>query len=849
MTLESGTVLAHYRLVEKIGEGGMASVWRAVDERLDREVALKLLPKHVAHNPEWLARFKREAKILAALEHPGIVTIHSVEDDGDHRFLTMALVRGRVLSQIIDDGALGLDEFLTLAIPIADAVAAAHERGITHRDLKPDNIMVGDAGQVKVLDFGLATRTAPGDTSITEEGQIIGSTRYMSPEQALGQPSDARSDVFALGTVFYEMLSGCRPFDGDSAGAVLSAIIRETPVPVTQHNHAVPRKLARIIGRCQEKKPAQRYADARELHAELEALARGAPSEVAPAPRTARWPMAALLGVLILAIAYILSRGGAGGRRTIVVLPLRNLGAISDAYFAFGMTEEITTRLAAVRGLGVISRTSAGRYAEGKKSVREIGDELDVEFVLSGSVRWDAASLRVRVTSELSRVSDEMLVWSDSYDALLDDIFDVQSDIARKVVHQLDIKLVSRERDALERKPTGNMRAYQAYLRGLEARFFDPSLACTMFERAVREDPGFALAWAQLARTRAWLHHSYADTTSDANLRKARTALDEATRLAPELPAVHLAEGFYLLGQRDYDAALRIFESVAQTLPNDTDVAVAIGLIHWRTGKFEQVLAESERALRLDPRNGDILGTIGDTLRALRRFEDADAWLARAIGMFPGERAFYAKRAENLVAWTGDTSRAREVLAAAPQSERAYREWTRIEWIDRNYDAALGRLDAAALKQPRDKMIASVLRAATLRLAGREDEAKSAFESLRMRLSFVTGVAGVTGTNATARLLLALAYSGLGRHEDAIRTAEAAVAQDAQDRVFGPLMEEVLAGIHVRAGRPGPALELLERLFDTSYQEAITRPLLRRDPTWDPLRDDPRFLALIAPRD
>ncbi len=418
MPVGPGHTLLHYRLVEKIGEGGMGVVWKAADTKLDRQVALKILPAELAADPDRRHRFEREAKAIAALNHPNIVTIHSVEEaDGVH-FLTMELVRGMSLADAISKEALPLGRFFDLAVPIADALSEAHRSGITHRDLKPQNVMVTPEGRVKVLDFGLAKLREAGRTgkdatqlptaSVTQEGKILGTVAYMSPEQAEGKPVDHRSDIFSLGILLYEMATGRRPFRGDTSMSILSSIIKEEPQSVTAINQGLPRHLGRVIGRCLAKDPDLRYQSTQDLRNELDGLRQevtsgehsgtmeSVPSIAAPG-RSRPWlPWAVLGAVIVVAtgVFWVLRSSGpaerglpvtqapsaqptAGdGRKMAVVLPFENLGPPEDAYFAAGMSEEITSRLAGVSELGVISRTSATQYDRTGKTMRQIGADL-----------------------------------------------------------------------------------------------------------------------------------------------------------------------------------------------------------------------------------------------------------------------------------------------------------------------------------------------------------------------------------------------------------------------------------------------------------------------------------------
>jgi serine/threonine protein kinase len=411
-----GRSLAHYRITAAIGVGGMGEVYRATDTKLGRDVALKVLPDEMASSPERLERFQREAKALAALDHPGIVGVYSVEEaDGVH-FLTMQLVEGQSLDLLLAEGALPVEKLVEIATALADALAAAHEKGIVHRDLKPANVMVGTSGRVKVLDFGLAKVEPTGDAAKkselptemqTREGLVMGTVPYMSPEQVQGRTMDHRTDIFSMGVILYEMASGRRPFQSDSAAGLMSAILRDMPPPVMLLRGDLPAALQRVIEGCLQKDLVARTQTAREVYDELAALRRQTNSGTLP------WSDgsgAAREGTADQA---------ASNRRSIVVLPFSNLSPDADnEYFSDGLTEEIIADLSKVRALRVISRTSAMQLKGAKKDVRTIGRDLNVCYVLEGGVRKAGNSLRI--TAQLIDAATDAHLWADKYSGTID---------------------------------------------------------------------------------------------------------------------------------------------------------------------------------------------------------------------------------------------------------------------------------------------------------------------------------------------------------------------------------------------------------------------------------------------
>jgi serine/threonine protein kinase len=485
-----GHLLRHYRIVEKIGEGGMGVVYRAHDERLDRNVAIKVLPEEVASDPDRLSRFEREAKAVAKLDHPNILAIHDFGSEDGVAYAVMELLEGESLREVIRGGNLTHSKALDYAQSIANGLAAAHDKGVVHRDLKPENVFLTDDGRVKILDFGLAKLQLPEEDLATETptatletkpGQLLGTVAYMAPEQVQGKAADQRSDLFALGVMLYEMLTGHRPFGGSTTVETAAAILKEDPEAISVASPSVPPTLAGVVSKCLEKRPEDRFSSAHDLSLTLGTIDSGAsPPLPVDSVLRRRWPhVLAVVVAAIVAMIFVLPPEGLFQRKPgepaqpefprIVVLPFENLGSPDDEYFAEGMTEEITARLAAVDGLQVISRTSARQYAETEKTIPEIGKELDVGYVLEGTVRWarseDGAS-RIRTTLQLIRADEDAHLWVETFDRVLDDVFDVQSEIAQKVIDGLGITFGGEEKGPFGPRPTDNVDAYQAFLRG-----------------------------------------------------------------------------------------------------------------------------------------------------------------------------------------------------------------------------------------------------------------------------------------------------------------------------------------------------------------------------------------------
>jgi TolB-like protein len=600
MTLTLGRRLGAYDVLSLLGSGGMGEVYRVHDSRLKRDVALKVLQ---LDNPEARVRFKREAVAIAALNHPNIVTIHSVEEVDGIPFLTMELVDGEPLSSQIIPGGLPLGRVLELAIPIAEAFSAAHRKGIVHRDLKPGNVMTTADGHVKILDFGLAkaSTASPAEALTVEQtraGITLGTIGYMSPEQARGEMLDARSDLFSFGVVLYEMASGRRPFAGDSDLAILAAIL-DRAVPAIGGAYA---DLDPIIARALAKKPSARYQRAEDLIADLRALSSGA--RLSAATTRPSGP-------------------------SIAVLPFANMSADPEQeYFCDGMAEELISALARVKGLSVAARTSAFLFKGQNVDVRQIGDRLMVQTVLEGSVR--KIGNRLRIAAQLINVNDGYQIWADRYDRNIDDVFAIQDEIAHAITESLKIALARPSDEPIVRKATDNLEAYHLYLRG---RFLVNRLtgqaeavagARDAFQQAVALDPEYAAAYAGLSEAYSSLAYLTVMPTREAS-EAAMAAAERAVALDPELAEAHTAVGWTkTLFAIHLPTAEQDFLRAIELAPSFAPAHGYYVLLLACLGRFDEALARAERTRQLDPvwLRGPF--NICVTLICARRFEKAE---------------------------------------------------------------------------------------------------------------------------------------------------------------------------------------------------------------------------------
>ncbi len=609
-----GQTVAHYRIIAAIGAGGMGQVYRATDTKLHRDVALKVLPREMAASPERLERFQREARAVAALNHPHIVTIHSVEEVEGVHFFTMELVEGEPLDRRIPPGGMPVPRVLETAVAIAGALAAAHEKGIVHRDLKPANVMVTNEGRVKVLDFGLAKLVRPDFESVedsrlttelrTTEGAVMGTLPYMSPEQLLGQALDHRTDLFSLGVLLYEMAAGERPFHGTSAD-LAAAILRDTPRPLAERRNDLPQGLPRIIGRCLEKRAADRFASAGDVLRALQAVA----TEPPPA-----------------------SREVPGARLSLAVLPFSDMSAAKDQdYLCEGMAEEIMNALMRIDGIRVASRTSAFRAGRSGGDLAAIASALSVGHVLEGSVR--SAGARLRVTAQLTDVASGYQLWSQRFDKEAIDVFAIQDEIAAGVVEAVKARLGQSSRTVHARSQAHDLDAYRSYLRGRHLRGIeDFAGARRAFEEAVRLDPAHGPSWTGLAEITILSAHMGMIMPREA-CTAARNMLRTANELQGESAESLHVEAFASFLERRWGAMETAWRRSIELEPDYVLALGSFAVTLCGRQRLDEALPLFERARRADPLAsfpymlaGWGLLVCGRPLEALRHIDDALAF-------------------------------------------------------------------------------------------------------------------------------------------------------------------------------------------------------------------------------
>lgn len=871
----TGKTISHFRVLEKLGGGGMGVVYLGEDTRLKRPVALKFLPAHLSTDDDAKLRFTQEAQAASALNHANICAIHDIgETEDGQMFIAMAHYEGETLKRKLDRGSIPPAEAFDITMQIADGLGAAHEKGIVHRDIKPANILITDRGRAIILDFGLAKLA--GAVDLTKSGSTLGTVSYMAPEQVRAEAADHRTDIFSLGVLLYEMLTGRRPFTGDYEQAISYAILNEEADAPSSVNHALSVDIDRTLQTALQKDPSERFENMRAFQTAIRNLARTSsvthlPS-AAPGARKRQLPAIALIAVAIVVLAaavaiFFLMRRAApeaseDRQARLAVLPFANLGPPDEAYFAEGLTEELTSRLASIEALAVISRSSAARVAESEKSISEIGRELDVSYILEGAVRWDKrtdGSSIVRITPQLIRVSDDTHIWTDTYQREVEGIFQIQEEVATNVVQALNLRLLQRERDQLAERPTASIRAYDAYLRGIALRRTvknDPQRAARAFEEALSYDSTFAEAHylaSHMYSLAVWLGLPQDQARFE---KAARDHAAAGERLAPASFGQHLASGYaaYYLDV-DFERALREFEAAAKLRPGSGEVLEATAWVNRRLGKFELALEMLERAFALDPLSALIAQEGAITYMTLRRHDDAQRMLDRAIQLEPANPGPYCWKSMNMLLKAGSESDARSAEAAVPRDSDFVPCW----WANlssRDFDRIIedleaSRVDPAKLEWygllfPREIAVYHYRSAITHRLAGnRERELQSWQQLLDVIRRDLPATERTTSrlrtTEARAQFAIALASAGLGNKESALRTLNTLITKTQNDAFVVATFRVHIAYIYVMLEMHDEAIRLLEEdLTEAGFSTGHWLSM----PFWDPLRDDPRFQQL-----
>jgi serine/threonine-protein kinase len=866
-----------YCIERELARGGAAIVYVAADQRHERRVALKVLRPDLAA-ALGADRFLREIKIAAQLSHPHILPVHDSGSAAGYLYYVMPLVEGESLrDRLAREQVLSVADTVSLLHDVLDALHHAHGRNVVHRDIKPDNVML-TGRHALVTDFGVAKALSEASDSqgINTTGVALGTPAYMAPEQAAADPQiDHRADIYSVGILAYEMLAGRPPFMRSSPQAVLAAHVTEEPEQVDVHRVGIGPELAEVVMKCLEKDPNDRWQSAEEVLQRLDAAVTptggSTPVPTMAIPRAARLPkkgrvitfVAVLAAALLLAVGWML-RGPTSSvrpdRPVLVVLPFENLGPDEDKYFANGITDAVTARLATLDGLGVISRTSAMQMRDADRTPGEIAADVGASYVLEGTIQRERPgdpSSRVRITPQLIRASDEIHVWAGVYDEDMTEVFRVQTEIAERVATAMDLALRERDREALDIRPTDNLEAYEFYLHGHDYLAGNRGsgdanarrIAVEMLERAIQLDGSFAVAHAELSLAHIWLFRHFVDHSPE-RLAMAKAAADSAVALQPELAEARMALGHYHYWGPDANLvrALEEFRAAAEFDPNNAYARYLIAVLEAARGEWDGALVNAAIAADLDPREPEWAVTAGLLHLLGRRYADAERFLDRGLSLAPDLSEAYKGKIGLYLSWTGDVDRARQVVSdmlervTPGEVALALIQVAPMLVVGGDYDAIFEAITPSSISGPLPFDYLYTL-AEFNRLRSRPARARAYFDSL---LTFTQRLSQDRSGDLAAQMFQARAYAGLGRSAEALESAArvASLLDESQDALERETAGRSLIRTYAMAGEFDSAVEQMQALLDA--HSLVSVPYLRVEQLPEEIQRHPGFRAILG---
>jgi non-specific serine/threonine protein kinase len=845
-----GETVSHYKIIEKLGSGGMGEVYLAEDTKLNRRVALKFLPSQLVSDEEFKARFTREAQAAAKLNHPNIITIYEVSEHDGRPYFAMEHIEGESLREIIKSGELSTDRAIDIIMQICEGLQAAHKAGIVHRDVKPSNILIDKDDRCRILDFGLAAIQT--EEKLTKSGSSVGTVNYMSPEQVQGEKVDHRSDIFSLGVVLYEMITGQLPFKGEYDAAVVYSIINDAPEPLARYKSAVTGALQQIIDKALSKDPSLRYQHADGMLADLKRLQ----IETAPVKkgRFGLWIAAAIIVMVGGYFGYtqlIKEEPKPAAARRLVVLPFKNMGESSRDYFAAGITEEITSRLSNIEGLAVVSNATANRYRDSEKTTRQIGEELSTEFIVNGSVQWQEESegeKRFKITTHLIETDDDVAIWSKTYDTVMTEIFSVQSDIAENVSTQMGIKLDVIERKEVWERYTNSQDAYDFFLKGqsFSGRYggfgtiTDYRLAAEMYNKAIALDSGFVRAYSILSRSYCmqWELGDHSDSVKQ----NALWVAQKIQELAPDTKEAGRAMAdYYYFCLSDPKRAL---DKLTKTYEDDFENISYLHASHnylRRMGNWDEAIKIKRIIVERQPKRISSVFDLGQDCLYMRRYEEAEKHFDKVIEMQPDFINAYQLKVNLHINWMGDIEKARATMRESygkvdSTRLRYYAQW--LDIMEGKFDLALSRVSIP----PYDSLDYYFDRGQIYKCMKQPDLMRAYFDSA---YAHVEKFLLENPDDAAAHSYMGVIYAGLGRKNEAIREGKKAVelAPIEKDAFRNYAHLDYMLQIYIILDEQEDALKMLEHCLTLQTRFGLAHVFI--DPDYAPMLDYPGFDKIV----